>query len=69
MKDKIIIHNYTDLPHYIVLNKVNAVIQNGKISETKHGKQYCFVTMFNDNYTVTCTRFRNTYTFKVYKED
>ena len=35
MKDKIIIHNYTDLSDFEVIDYVGKVINNGKISTTK----------------------------------
>ena len=46
MKDKIIIHNYTDLDDYDVLYYVLLVVNGGKVSKTKQGEQYCFITSF-----------------------
>ena len=35
MKNKIIIHNYTDLSDFEIIDYIGRVIGNGKISETK----------------------------------
>lgn len=43
---KIIIDNRTDCSWKEVFFMVQHVIDMGKISETKKGKQYCFVTKF-----------------------
>lgn len=66
---KIIIHNQTDLPDFIVLQYINKVVQKGKISETKKGKQYCFATIYESGYTVISSKNKtNTYTFWIYKD-
>lgn len=65
MKNKIIIHNYTELSDFVVMQHIMAIIDSGKISETKKGKQYCFATTF-DKYEVTCTMRKNTHTFKIF---
>lgn len=71
MKNKIIIHNYTNLSDLEVLQYIEKVIKNGKISERGNGvKQYCFVTKLNKilskkAYTVTCDSRANGYTFKI----
>ena len=68
LKSKIIIHNYTELPDFVVVQYINKVIQNGKISKTSKGKQYCFVTRVLNDYIITSDRNKDTYTFKIYKE-
>ena len=35
-----------------VLGYVRVVVEQGKISETSKGKQYCFVTCFPDGITI-----------------
>lgn len=65
MKDKIIIHNYTDLPDYTVLEYIQEVMLQGKISERNGLKQYCFVTTFKNEITVCSERRNNTYTFTI----
>lgn len=67
MRDKIIIHNYTDLSDFEVIDYIGRVIGNGKISGRNGLKQYCFVTTFKDGYTVCSGRRNNTYTFKIEK--
>ena len=70
MKDKIIIHNYTDLSDLEVLDYIFRVVANGFLSETnKNDKQYCFTTVFETGYTVVCDKRGNTHTFKIIKED
>ena len=66
--DKIIIHNETGLDDITVMKMVQSVIDEGKVSETSQGKQYCFVTTFKNGYIVASTRKNDTYTFKVYRE-
>lgn len=69
MKDKIIIHNYTNLSDLEVLDYISRVVANGFLSKTnKNGKQYCFITTFKTGYVVSCDKMRNTYTFKIIKE-
>lgn len=65
MKDKIIIHNHSDLEDYEVLLYVAAVVDKGKISKTANGEQYCFVTTFKNGITVCSGRRNNTYTFTI----
>lgn len=70
MKDKIIIHNYTNLSDLEVLDYISRVVANGFLSKTnKNGKQYCFITTFKAGYVVSCDKNKNTYTFKIIKED
>lgn len=65
-KSKIIIHNYSDLGDYEAISYVRAVISEGKISNTKQGEQYAFVTEFKQSNIVVCSgRHNNTYTFTV----
>ena len=52
MSEKLIIENKTELPMKEVLSYVKTVIEQGKISETAKGKQYCFVTCFPDGITI-----------------
>ena len=68
MKDKIIIHNFTDLSDFEVLLYVGVVIERGKVSKTGEGEQYCFVTTFSGGITVYSGRKNDTYTFKIFKE-
>lgn len=68
-KSKIIIHNYSDLEDYECISFVRAVISEGKVSETKQGKQYCFITTFKNGIVVGCSKRNNTYTFTVKRED
>lgn len=67
--NKLIIHNQTTLEDSDVLCYIHTVISAGLVSETKQGKQYCFVTTFKGGYTVTCSRRKDTLTFKIFKED
>lgn len=69
MKDKIIIHNYTDLPDYTVLAYIQDVILQGKISKRNNLEQYCFVTTFKGGITVCSGRRNNTYTFTIEKRE
>lgn len=69
MKNKIIIHNYTDLEDDDLISYIGVVISKGKISKTKQGEQYSFVTIWESGYIVYCDRKNNTYTFKVVKEN
>lgn len=63
---KIIIHNKTELSDEEAMKRVLMVIQNGKISQTKRGKQYCFATTFKSGEVVICNKLREeTYTFRV----
>ena len=66
--DKIIIHNETGLDDITVMKMVQLVIDEGKVSETSQGKQYCLATRFKNGCMVTSTRKNDTYTFKVYRE-
>lgn len=65
MRNKIIIHNYTDLNDLEIFNYIYRVMLKGKVSETKQGKQYCFVT-HTEGLIIFCNRRKNTYTFKVF---
>ena len=67
---KLIIRNYTDLPDLYVLEKVYYVVQNGQISETSKGKQYCFTSLFKDYIVVSVHKSGpNTETFYIYKDN
>jgi hypothetical protein len=44
-------------------------MQEGLISETKKGKQYCFITRFNDGNVVGCNKTKTGYSFKIVKEN
>lgn len=65
MKNKIIIHNNTNLDDCDVIQYVYYVISQGKVSETKQGKQYCFVTTFKSGIAVFCSKRNETFTFNV----
>lgn len=69
LKNKFIIRNYTDLDDLEVMLYIIKVIQSGEISETKQGKQYSFVTIFKNGYTVCCNKRNETNTFYFYKEN
>lgn len=69
LTDKIIIHNYTDLPDNEVLLYIGVVLGQGKISKTKQGEQYCFVTTFKSGIVISSGRKNNTYTFYVERRD
>ena len=70
-ESKIIIHNYnkSELSDAQALMRVYKVIAEGLVSETTKGKQYCFVTRFNDNNTVICDKTKTGYSFKIIKEN
>lgn len=65
LKEKFIIHNYSDLSDIEVMVRIEKVMMGGKISKTKAGEQYCFVSVFKDGITISCGRRGNTYTFFV----
>lgn len=66
--NKLIIHNYTNLSDYEALEYIQLVVGKGKVSDSKYGKQYCYVTTFKNGITVQCTRRNDTYTFYLIKE-
>ncbi len=68
MKDKIIIHNYTDFSDLEIIRYIERVIENEKVSETKQGKQYSFITTFSCGTVVGCEKRNNTYTFKIWRD-
>ena len=71
VKNKWIIHNYTDISDFIIFDYIKSVVSEGRISEDKYGSTYCFATTFpfSGNVVVTCERAsKNTYTFRIYKE-
>ena len=64
---KLIIDNRTKLSDANAILRVMKVIALGRISETKAGKQYCFVSSFDD--CVVCVRKRaksSTETFTIF---
>ena len=67
---KIIINNEVSdiLTDAEALYKVYNVIKEGLVSETKKGKQYCFVTKYSDGYTVISDKTKTGYSFKIIKE-
>ena len=65
MTSKLIIHNNTNMSDADVMLYVYNVIAQGKISETKQGKQYCFVTTFKSGVVVFCSKRKETFTFNV----
>lgn len=67
MKDKIIIHNYTDLDDYDAMIYVLKVISKGKNSKRNNLEQYCFVTTFKGGIIISSGRKNNTYTFIIEK--
>jgi len=48
MAEKIIIENRSRFEISEILGHVKYVIDQGRISETSKGKQYCFFSTFND---------------------
>lgn len=63
---KFIIYNKTELSDEEAMERVLMVIQEGKISQTKRGKQYCLATTFKSGEVVVCNKLReDTYTFRV----
>jgi hypothetical protein len=72
IKNKLIIRNYTDLSDSKVLSLVLGVVEEGRVSETGKGKQYCFHTTFlveGDKIEVSVHKNSElTETFYVYKE-
>lgn len=68
-KSKFILYNHTDIPDEEFIQYVLGVMFEGKCSETSKGKQYCFVTRFEDNIVVFSDMTDNgTYIFHMYKE-
>ncbi len=67
---KFIIYNNDDsIEDYEAVSFIRAVISEGKVSETKRGKQYCFATRFKNGVVVTCNKLReDTFTFRVKRE-
>ena len=59
MSEKLIIENRTKLPMKEVLGYVKVVVEQGKISKTSKGEQYCFVTCFHDSITVYAEKNKN----------
>lgn len=66
---KIIIHNNTNLEDNEAMLYVNCVINQGKLSKTKQGEQYSFITTFKNGIIVSSGRKKDTYTFWIDKED
>jgi hypothetical protein len=62
---KIIIHT-KDISDIDALNYVLAVISEGMISETGNGKQYCFVTAWENTMVYASRSKSGTHTFKVW---
>jgi len=52
MTEKLIIENRTEFPIEDLMGHIAAVISQGKISETSKGKQYCFVSKFENDIIV-----------------
>jgi len=69
VKSKIIIHNYTDFSEIEIISYIDSVIRKGKMSETKQGKQYPFISTFSCGTIVACTKRKNTHTFKVWRDE
>jgi len=65
---KIIIDNRTDMPIQNAMRYVKHVIDEGKISETAKGKQYCFVTIWNDGVGVYSVKNKQSDKFIVFYE-
>lgn len=67
---KIIIQNYNkELTDAEALMRIYKVIGEGLISQTKKGKQYCFVTKFDDGNNVICDKTKTGYKFRIVKEE
>ena len=56
MGNKIIIKNETSLSDAAILSHVIDVIEEGRVSKTSKGKQYCFVTAFGGGPTIYADR-------------
>lgn len=54
--NKFIIRNYTKLDDLKILSLVSAVMSGGKISNTKHGQQYCCLSSFSSYYVYTLSQ-------------
>jgi len=68
MSEKLIIENRTELSMKEMLGYVKVVVEQGKISETSKGKQYCFVTCFPDGITVYADKNKKSDRLIVFKE-
>ena len=68
IRSRIIINNYTGEGDFNVVKYVHKVISNGKISQTKNGKQYTFCSIFSDGLKIyACMNKKGTHTFNVWK--
>jgi len=69
MTEKIIIENHIEeMPMSQVLEYISFVINQGKISETGAGKQYCFVNVFKNGVVVSAFKNKKSDRFVVHKE-
>ena len=50
---KIIVTFDDGIDESVAVNKVLAVIESGRISENKHGKNFCWMTTFSDGLCVS----------------
>jgi len=71
MTEKIIIENHIEeMPMIQVLEHISFVINQGKISETGAGKQYCFVNVFKNGVVVSAFKNKKSDRFVVhYRKD
>lgn len=70
LNSKFIIRNYTNLEDIEVIELVKKVIELGRISETKRGKQYCFHTVMSNNIHIIAERNKSgSDVFILYKEE
>lgn len=67
MSDKIIIHNHSDLPLIDAMLFARLVMNDGECSIGTYGKQYAFVTQFQNGILVYADKRKTgTHVFKVY---
>ena len=70
MTEKIIIENHiSDMPMTQILEYISFVLNQGKISKTHAGDQYCFLTTFTDGVHVSAFKNEKSDRFVVYKPE
>lgn len=69
LNSKFIIRNYTNLEDIEVIELVKKVIELGRISETKRGKQYCFHTVISNIHIIAERNKSGSDVFIIYNEE
>lgn len=64
---RLIINRDSSIDDLTALTRVASVVNQGKISETKQGKLYCFASTFTDGTVVECSHNKTGYSFRVYQ--